>query len=190
MSRPPTRPITWQFVLRTFKPVDMIARAIDAEAKAMVERGVGIPAPQYMDDIWQYMRKLGFDDNTHPNGNCPQCGNAIMVDHNGARYCSTACRQRAYRVRKAVAEGRNSPVAKRRRTKPTRKELAMKEVEGRQDAQKEVLAFANSMYALHLNALGGEEKRSAKPQSDASSAADDKQNVTQHTDAHDRPSGG
>jgi predicted nucleic acid-binding Zn ribbon protein len=121
MSRRPTRQLTWQFVLRTFKRVEMISRrySSDARAKALVERGVEIPSPQYMDDIWQLMCKLkkaaGVDPGAHPNGNCPQCGHDIGRDHNGARYCSTRCRQRAWRERRAAAQGRNAAPGKRRR---------------------------------------------------------------------------
>jgi hypothetical protein len=109
MSRSPTRQLTWPFVLRTFKRVDMIASRYSAEwmAKALVERGVDISASDYMRDIWEYMRDLkkaaGGSIYAHPNGNCPQCGHDIGRDHNGARYCSTSCRQRAWRERhKAV----------------------------------------------------------------------------------------
>jgi hypothetical protein len=110
MGRRATRQLTWQFILRTFKRVGMIAARHSAKAiaKAMVERGVEIPSPQYMDEVWQYMCKIkeeaGGDIHAHPNGNCPQCGRDIGRDHNGARYCSTRCRQRAYRIRKAAAD--------------------------------------------------------------------------------------
>jgi hypothetical protein len=180
MSRRPTRQLTWQFVLRTFKRVEMISRrySSDAMAKALVERGVEIPSPQYMDDIWQLMCKLkkaaGVDPGAHPNGNCPQCGHDIGRDHNGARYCSTRCRQRAYRVRKAAAEGRNSPIPKRKRTRPTAREAASEIV----TRQKEALAFANSTYALHLKAHPGEMKCLATPLDDASITPGDETNVT------------
>lgn len=121
MGRRPTRQLTWSFILRTFKRVDMIAARYSSEAiaKALVERGVEIGSPDYLRDIWEYMRDLkeeaGGDIYAHPNGNCPQCGHDIGRDHNGARYCSTRCRQRAWRERRAVAEGRNAAPAKRRR---------------------------------------------------------------------------
>jgi hypothetical protein len=91
-------------VLRTFKRVDMISARYSSEAiaKALVERGVDIPSAQYMSDIWDYMRDLksaaGGSIHAHPNGNCPQCGHDIGRDHNGARYCSNRCKQRAYRL--------------------------------------------------------------------------------------------
>jgi endogenous inhibitor of DNA gyrase (YacG/DUF329 family) len=106
MSRPPTRQLTLQFVLRTFKRVDMIAARYSAEAiaKALIERGADLGCPaEYLRDIWEYMRDLkreaGVDIHAHPNGNCPQCGHDIGRDHNGARYCSNRCKQRAYRLR-------------------------------------------------------------------------------------------
>ena len=177
--------LTWSFILRTFKRVDMIASHFDAEALAghlLDKHPKAIPS-EYLSDVSDYMhtlaKKRGIDLYAHPNGNCPQCGNAISRDHRGAQFCSTACRQRAYRVRRAGARGRNSPMPKRRRTKPTLKELAIKEVTESLTVKREALAFANDMYALHLAAHGDEEKRSAEPQGDVSSVADDKRNVAQ-----------
>jgi hypothetical protein len=62
MSRRPTRPITWQFILRTFKRVDMIASRHSAKsiAKALVERGAALGcSSEYLSDIWYYMRETG-----------------------------------------------------------------------------------------------------------------------------------
>jgi hypothetical protein len=121
MGRRATRNLTWAFVLRTFKRVDMVSARYSAEiiAKALVERGDEIGSPEYLRDIWEYMRDLkreaGVDIHAHPNGNCPQCGHDIGRDHNGARYCSTRCRQRAWRERRAAAQGRNAAPGKRRR---------------------------------------------------------------------------
>ena len=118
MSRPPTRQLTWPFVLRTFKRVGMISARYSSEAiaKALIERGVDIPSAQYMSDIWDYMRDLksaaGGSIHAHPNGNCPQCGHDIGRDHNGARYCSNRCKQRAYRLRL------NGEIARKKRNKP------------------------------------------------------------------------
>jgi hypothetical protein len=187
MSRRPTKPITWAFVLRTFKRVGMIAarHSPEAIAKAMVERGVAkaLGQAEYMSDVADYMRsaqrEAGVDPNAHPNGNCPQCGDDIGRDHNGARYCSRECRQRAYRVRKAAAEGRNSPIAKRSRTKPTAREAAMEAARAIMARKNEAAAFASSMYALHLKAHPDEEKGSIKPQGDTSSSAESETNVTQ-----------
>ena len=103
MSRPPTRRLTLQFVLRTLKRVQMITR-LDAEHLA--EALIALPAPpgvqglgEYLDDVGECMRKKGYDPNAHPSGNCAQCGNEITRDHNGAHYCSNRCKQRAYRLR-------------------------------------------------------------------------------------------
>jgi hypothetical protein len=123
MSRRPTKQLTWAFVLRTFKRVDMIAARYDAEdlAKWLVDRGEEerLGHAQYLNDVWEYVcsyqRELGRDPYAHPNGNCRQCGKEISCDSNKAIYCSRKCRQRAYRVRKAKAEGRNSPVPERPR---------------------------------------------------------------------------
>src|SRR5208283_1631172 len=174
-SDPMSAPMTWEFVLRTFKRLDMIARRIDAEvmAKELLAHHPKASFPtEYLADVWYYLRKFtreaGGDINAHPNGNCPQCGEGISRDHNGARYCSDRCRQRAYRVRKAVAEGRNSPIPKRRRQKPTRKEAAIREAMEGLAREKEALVFANQMYALHLRAHPGETKHNTTAISDTS----------------------
>jgi hypothetical protein len=128
MSRRPTRRLTWQFILRTFKRVGMIQARYSsgAIAKALIKQGADLGcSAEYLSDIWHYMRKLkeeaGVDPNAHPNGNCRQCGEKIWCDSHAARYCSTRCRQRAWRERKAAAEGRNSaPVKRRRRSKRAR----------------------------------------------------------------------
>jgi hypothetical protein len=165
MGRTPTRQLTWQFVLRTFKRVDIISRRYSSEAiaKALVERGVEIGcSPEYLSDIAEYMRKFqreaGVDPYAHPNGNCPQCGHDIDRNHNGARYCSTRCRQRAYRVRKAQATGRNTPIPKRPRTR--------------------TITLAGGVYELHLKKPGRIKKRSAGPQSDTSDHVGSETNVT------------
>jgi hypothetical protein len=134
-----------------------------------------IGSAEYASDVLDYMRMMKLPLNKHPNGNCAQCGGEIMRDHSGAIYCSRECRQRAYRVRKATAEGRNSPIPKRKRTKPTAMEAAMEIV----TRQKEALVFASSMYALHLKALPGEKKGIAEPQSDTSSSAESERDVSQ-----------
>ena len=164
-GRRATRNLSWPFVLRTIKRVNMISARYDAEtmAKWLVERGVGLGAAGYLSDIAEYMRtaqrEAGIDPNAHPNGNCRQCGKDIDRDHNGAIYCSTSCRQRAYRVRKAAAEGRNSPIPKRSRPK--------------------TVTLAGGVYELHLKKPPRRKKGSARPQDDTSSSAESDTNVTQ-----------
>jgi hypothetical protein len=125
MSRPATRQLSWQFVLRTLKRIDMIAARYQAEdiARWLIDDGVyEMPCPDaFLADIWDCMqdrlKELGRDPYQNPNrkhDKCAACGSEIMQEHNGAIYCSTRCRQRAYRERKAKAEGRNSPLPKRR----------------------------------------------------------------------------
>ena len=117
MSRRATRQLTWAFVLRTFKRVNMIAARYDSEAlaKALVERGVGLDGVDtFLSDVGDYMRTLDRDfycsgGRLPKHDKCAVCDEKIARDHNGAIYCSRECRQRAYRVRKATAEGRNSP---------------------------------------------------------------------------------
>jgi hypothetical protein len=119
MSRPPTRQLTWQFVLRTLARLKMMTRldqkwvAKELLAKGMDLHGLGTWLQDIEEYIRDFQREAGVDPYAHPNGNCPQCGNDIGRDHNGARYCSDKCRQRAYRVGKAKAEGRNAPFAER-----------------------------------------------------------------------------
>jgi hypothetical protein len=162
MSRRATRQLTWAFVLRTFKRVDMIAASYSAEAiaKALIERGMGLDGVDtFLSDVGNYMRTLDRDlycsGGRPKHDKCAVCDEKIERDHNGAIYCSRECRQRAYRVRKAAAEGRNSLIPKRSRAKPTAREAA-REIMTRQN---EALAFANSMYALHLKAHPGEKER-------------------------------
>ena len=120
-----------------------------------------------MDDVWQYVRdlkeKAGGSIYAHPNGNCPQCGHDIGRDHNGARYCSRECRQRAYRVRKAAAEGRNSPIPKRQRAR--------------------TIALAGGVYELHLKKPQRRKKGSAGLQGDTSSSTESETNVTPECEA-------
>jgi hypothetical protein len=101
MSRRPTRQLTLEFVLRTLTRLRMMTR-LDTEllAKELLphRRDVQFLA-EYLDDVAEYMMRLGVDPNKHPNGNCAQCGDEIGSNHNGARYCSNRCRQRAYRLR-------------------------------------------------------------------------------------------
>jgi hypothetical protein len=123
-GRRPTKKLTWQFILRTLKRVDMIAARYDSKhiAKRLVDRGElnRLRVPEYLSDIWQcarsYLKELGRDvyDEDHPNRNCLACGEKIDSDSNKTIYCKRKCRQRAYRVRKAEAAGRNSPLPKRR----------------------------------------------------------------------------
>jgi hypothetical protein len=101
MSRRPTRQLTLQFVLRTLKRLQMMTR-LDHEllAKELLAYRVEVGGlGQYLEDVAYYMKKQGFDPSAHPNRNCAQCGGENGRDHNGARYCSTRCRQRAYRLR-------------------------------------------------------------------------------------------
>ena len=185
MSRRPTRQLTWPFVLRTFKRLSMIAARYDAEtmAKALVENRVSMDgADTFLSDIGDYMRTLDHDfycsGRLPKHDKCLVCDEKIDLDHNGARYCSRECRQRAYRVRKAAAEGRNSPIPKRARTTPSRKEAALKAAMDTMARQKEALAFANSMYALHLKAHPDEENCSASHLEDTSPNAESETNVT------------
>jgi hypothetical protein len=103
MGRRPTRQLTLQFVLRTLKRVQEMTRL---DEKLLAETLVAERAPpdvqglgEYLETVGHFMQKLGFDSNKHPNGNCAQCGDEIYRDHNGARYCSDRCKQRAYRLR-------------------------------------------------------------------------------------------
>jgi hypothetical protein len=182
MGRPPTRQLTMQFVLRTFERLRMIASRYDAEwltkELAPYSHQISFPA-QFAADMADCMRAMKLPLDKPPNNEkCAQCGGKISCDHNGAIYCSRECRQCAYRVRKAMAKGRNSPIPKRKRTKPTAREAAIAEVKEMFDRQKEALAFANTMYALHLKAHPGEMKGSAEPQSDTSSSAESERNVS------------
>jgi adenine-specific DNA glycosylase len=166
MSRRPTRQLTLPFVLRTFARLRMIASRYDAEwlvkELAPYREQIEFPA-QFAADMIDYWRKV--ERPKHPD--CAQCGEEILLDHNGARYCSTSCRQRAWRERKAKAEGRNSPIPKRVRT--------------------QTIALAGGVFELHLkkpprdvsNSAHAQRNVSETPQSDTSPHADGDTNVTQ-----------
>lgn len=101
MGRPPTRQLTLRFVLRTLERLRMVTRLDDKnlaeELKAAGWRLNDVAfLGQYLLNVVELNGGLNHD---HPNGNCPQCGHDIGRDHNGARYCSNRCRQRAYRLR-------------------------------------------------------------------------------------------
>jgi hypothetical protein len=165
MGRRPTRPITWAFVLRTFKRVNMIAGRYDSEAiaKELIEQGVGLDGVDtFLSDVGDYMRTLDHDfycGNGRPkHDKCAVCDEKIERDHNGARYCSRECRQRAYRVRKAAAEGRNSPIPKRARAR--------------------TIALAGGVYELRLKKPRRRKNDSGELQSDTSPGAESETNVT------------
>lgn len=100
MSSRPTRQLTWPFVLRTLARLNMMTRLDEWLAEEFVAKGVNVQGlGEYLMTVAEYMRGMGFDPNRHPNGNCAHCGEEIGCDHNGARYCSSRCRQRAYRLR-------------------------------------------------------------------------------------------
>jgi hypothetical protein len=183
MGRQPTRQLTWEYVLRTFKRVRMMTRldqgllakrfADDPKAAVQVDvRGVC----EWMDSLLNELDKAGYTSNVanvagRRHDNCAVCGKEVMQDHNGAKYCSTECRQRAYRERKAQAQGRNSPLPKRPRAKPQIQLPA--EVRALQDAQQ----LANLAYTIFKKAYALEET-SRSEQSDTSNAAPDETNVT------------
>jgi hypothetical protein len=148
--------LTWPFILRTFKRMDMIASRIDPEALAkeiLAHHPKARFPSEYLSDVWQCMLKhakaAGVDLYAHPNGNCPECGNAIARNHNGARYCSTACRQRAYRVRKAAAHGRNSPIPKRSREGKERSRRREAEAAGKRFREQMEAASAAATVAFN-----------------------------------------
>jgi predicted nucleic acid-binding Zn ribbon protein len=95
--------MTLQYVLRTFDRLRRIANRIDAETLAeLLAKHVGwdriaYPA-QFADDVNCYMREY---IQKHPNRHCIECGTPLncLYDRADARYCSPACRQKAYRKR-------------------------------------------------------------------------------------------
>ena len=99
MSRPATKQLTLRFVLRTLARLRMMTR-LDQEqlAKQLMTRRTDVQfLGEYLDTVSAYMKKHGFKP--YPDVNCPECGNKVERDHNGARYCSERCRQSAYRKR-------------------------------------------------------------------------------------------
>jgi hypothetical protein len=115
MSRPPTRPITLRVVRRTLTRLQTMTRLDQAKlAKQLLPYRHNVQfLAQYLEDVSYYMRQQGYDPNPqqrHPK--CLHCGGENSRDHNGARYCSDRCRQRAYRLRlndRPCSTKRNEP---------------------------------------------------------------------------------
>jgi hypothetical protein len=177
MSRRPTKRLTWDFVLRSFDRLRMMRRL---NVELLAKELVADPAAARRADImgcydWVYelaceMKKLGYDDDTagRKRGNCAVCGKDTIRDSNAAIYCSRECRQRAYRERKAKAQGRNSPLPKRRPSQAVRR---------RREWLKQQVAEVKAELQLKqcLRAFGC----NAKALSDVSSSADGETAVTQ-----------
>src|SRR5215470_11275606 len=111
MSRPPTKQLTLQFVLRTLARMQMVTRLNDKlTAKVLLPHlnrtevrhiaGLG----QFLLEIGEYLEEekqaAGIPEYPYTHGGkCLACGKEISRDHNGAKYCTDRCRQRAYRKR-------------------------------------------------------------------------------------------
>jgi hypothetical protein len=104
-----SKPLTSKFILRTLERMKMVTR-YDAKtiADLLLKNKHRAINPQflgtYLDDVSQLM---GRDSNAHPHGPCDECGGSISLDHNGARFCSNACRQKSYRKRVTLKPDRN-----------------------------------------------------------------------------------
>jgi predicted nucleic acid-binding Zn ribbon protein len=93
--------ITWDFIRRTLERLNMVAAKVHAKSLAeelALRACTELPPYDYLSDVFEHLRKIA-DPWAHPNGACRQCGESIGRDHNGARFCSDRCRQRAYRLR-------------------------------------------------------------------------------------------
>jgi hypothetical protein len=66
----------------------------------------------YLDDVGHYMMEMGAEE-TRKHPQCIECGAENRRDHNGAKYCSDKCRQKAYRKRL------NPPIADKKRNTVT-----------------------------------------------------------------------
>src|SRR5262245_21341825 len=103
MGRPVTRRLTMRFVLRTLQRLQMRKRLNDKLiAEALAKAGYNLSELEFLSNFLEgvhYYAGSPHDYDQHPNRNCPQCGEKIIRDHNGAKYCSNRCKQRAYRLR-------------------------------------------------------------------------------------------
>jgi hypothetical protein len=79
---------------------------------------------EFLTDVADFARtKHGFDPSAHPNGNCAFCGGYNGRDHNGAKYCSSRCRQRAYRAR--LGKGSSPDAFKAKQAAKLKRELRL-----------------------------------------------------------------
>jgi hypothetical protein len=88
---------------RKYRPED-VAAAMMKHCSAC-ERGDAALVGTFLDDIWQLNREA--EDEAEPR--CPECGDFVDGKWTktsrmraDARYCSQACRQRAYRKRRVT----------------------------------------------------------------------------------------
>jgi predicted nucleic acid-binding Zn ribbon protein len=116
MSRQPTRQLTLEFVLRTLARLRMVTRLDQTDlAQALAGHRKDVQfLGEYLEGVASEMKRLGYISNRHPNGDCVECGHEIGVDHNGARFCSSRCRQRAYRKRSRLIR----PLEQKNRNEP------------------------------------------------------------------------
>jgi hypothetical protein len=113
-----TKKLTAKFILRTLDRLQMVTRynetvIADLLLKNNLANRDNTHHPaflgEYLSRVAECMeKKSGHSANDHPHGPCDQCGKPVSVVHNGARFCSSTCRQKAYRLRlKQKASGRN-----------------------------------------------------------------------------------
>jgi hypothetical protein len=98
-------PLVLKTVLRTINRVRLLANAISAENLAKELLRLGFDAEQfdkqiggagdYLFEVWECMNK----QKPYIGAPCQVCGKSTLRDRKHAKYCSRACRQKAYRNR-------------------------------------------------------------------------------------------
>jgi hypothetical protein len=110
-----TKKLTAKFILRTLDRLQMVTRyhaEVIADCLLKNKRTDTKPGflGQYLLDVEEYILKHSgrASDDSRRRLQCDHCGKEIDLNHNGARFCSNTCRQKAYRLRlKQRASGRS-----------------------------------------------------------------------------------
>src|SRR5271165_1243161 len=103
-----TKQLSEKFILGTLDRLRMITRYnVEVIADLLIKSRYPLTGRhdtqflgEYLIDVSQVIQeKLGYDPDRQFIHPCDECGEDVDRNHNGARFCSNACRQKAYRKR-------------------------------------------------------------------------------------------
>ena len=102
MSRQPTKEVSLRFVLSTLRRLQFMSR-LDAETLAETLKPY-LGKSRRFNVAWlaDWLSDVAEFIGPEPCPKCAECAREIRRDSYAARYCSTRCKQRAYRKRKCV----------------------------------------------------------------------------------------